>query len=222
MSEDTTTDKTIPTPDGGEGGENPQEPKPEGGDGGAAGSGEGNEVDPVVQALNEAIGKDFTSREGALKSVKDTYSYVGKAGQPKEPAKPAEKGTGEVDPEKFVSREEFDEANFYANNPEYTGHKELINTLRKGSGKSLEEVVQDESFKSVYDKAVAHDENQKTKSVLQSNPRLGSAVDKQQKARDSIKAMNEATIKGDLVGAEQALDVAKFNAVGSVLDAYEK
>ncbi len=173
-------------------------------DGAVADSPVSNDVDPVVQAISETTGKQFKTREEALKSVKDTFSYVGKK---KEDIVKEVVQTPAVDTTKFVSREEFDEATFYAANPDYKSHKDLINALRKGTGQSLSEVVNREDFKSLYSKAKAHDEVESAKSVLQSNPRLGAVTDKFSQAK---KANQEGN-----TGA------AKHLAVSAVLDAME-
>src|SRR5438105_10215182 len=38
----------------------------------------------TLDELNQVLGKNFPSKEAALKSVKDTYSYVGSVGQLKQ------------------------------------------------------------------------------------------------------------------------------------------
>lgn len=208
MSEDITLDQSLS--DGGDVAAS---------DGGGAVGG----VAGVRDVINSALGKRFESDEAALKAVKDTFSYVGKVGKVLPILdKLREQGVSEdvalsrlqqitesktPDPSKFVSRDEFDEALFYSQNPDYKDQKTIIDALRKTTGKSLADVVQLEEFKTIYDKAKAHDATEKTKSVLMSNPRLGMVKDKLSQAR-------EAASKGDEASA-------RASAVGAVIDAYE-
>ena len=188
MSEETITEETTP------------ETQPEG----------GSDGDPTGESVREAIGavlgKTFETDEMALKSIKDTQSYVGKRVEDIKAEieqKPAEKPIEKSD---FVSREEFEESNFYAKNSEYEPYKNIVNSFKE-DGKSLSEIVKSDNFKEIYDKVKSYDETQKTKSVLQSNPRLSSASDKMTQAK-------EATEKGN---SDKAADLA----VGAVIDAFE-
>jgi hypothetical protein len=186
----------------------------------------------VKDILSNVLGKDFVSDEDAIKSVKDTYQYVGKAGkyqkaveavmtakglsednavkfimdsatkEPEETTGTAKdivdgapvRGNNNQDDSKFISREEFEEKTFYAENKEYEPYKELISALRKEKGlTSPSEVIELDSFKGIYEKAKAADEIEKSKSVLSTNPRLGQAVDRLTQAREASAAGKVAT-----------------------------
>lgn len=185
--------------------------------------------------LGEALGKEFKDDETALKAVKDTFSYVGKIGnlqkledamsQLKETFKTDETGVitkltqvasapkEEVDPNNFVSRKEYEDELFYSNNPEYKDHRELISTFRNkqdNQGKSLDELLGengDAVLKAALDSIRAGKEAKESKSVLQSNPRLGQVKDKLQEAASALE-------KGDHVAASN-------KAVESVIDSYD-
>lgn len=152
----------------------------------------------TLDELNAYTGKSFPSKDSALKSIKDTYKAVVQRPQPQVP---------QVDPNLFVSRSEFEEATFYASNPDYKTHSELISALAEKSGKPLHEVVQMDSFKTVYDKVKAADAIEQSKSVLQTNPRLGHVTDKITQAREALKSGDAGT--------------ARTSAVSAVLGAYE-
>lgn len=183
----------------------------------------------IKDVLSKELGKTFTSDESALKAVKDTFGYVGKVGkvQPilqKLQAKfggeanvltlmenLADKGLPESKPEvkddsKFVSREQYELDTFFAKNSKLEPHRELIDALRIKTGKPLSEVIELPAFKSVFDKASAYDETEKSRSVLHSNPRLGQATDKISKAREHVTSGNIAA--------------ARQSAVEAVIDAY--
>ena len=185
-------------------------------DGRDVGPAEGLEnVSPAVKdVLSEMLGRQFTSDEDALKSVKDTYSYVGKAGKYEKAIKTVAEARGvsedeavkiimesssqkptenpAVDESKFISRKEFEENTFYAEKKEYAPYKEIISALGAQSGKSPAEVVELDSFKNVYGKAQAAEEMEKSKSVLSTNPRLGQAQDKITSAREALATGNSA------------------------------
>lgn len=185
-----------------------------------------SDVASVSEVLGGVLGKKFETDESALKAVKDTFAYVGKAGkyQKAVEAVMTAKGLSEdgavkfiqglgqpdsatpIDTSKFVSRDEFDAANFYKDNPDLAPYKDLIENTSKGSGKSRSEVIQGEAFKTIYDKAKAHDAAEKSKSVIHSNERLGAVANK-------ITSAREKASKGDIDGA-------KNDAVSAVIDAY--
>lgn len=209
--------------------------------------GEENDSDPVrkvldstedvgiAEVLSTVLGREFTSDEEALKSVKETYGYVGKVGKilplveqlqtkgmretqiigvleslmkDETPAKPEPQNQPAMDPSKFVSRDEFEETNFYSGKPEFAPYKGIIRALKNQNlEKSLSEVVELEEFKGIYTKAHSFEEQEKSKSVLETNPRLGQVGDKISQAREAQKT-------GDQQTAETA-------AVGAVLDAFE-
>lgn len=132
----------------------------------------------TLEELNAFTGKHFPTKESALKSIKDTYTAVVQKATP-------------VDTSGFVSKAEFEEATFYAKHPEYESHKEIISALATKNGKTPSEVVEMDTFKTVFNKVKAADEIEASKSVLHSNPRLGQVTDKMTQARDLLKAGHE-------------------------------
>jgi len=180
--------------------------------------------------LGEALGKKFPDDETALKAVKDTFNFVGEIGNIKELKSAMNQlqkvfntdqkgvikrideivktgGTGKIDPNQFVAKDDFDRSNFYLNNPDYKPYSRLVETYVKANpGKSREEIVEMDEFKEDFGKIKAHDEAEKSKSVLKSSPRLGKVTDKISEAREHQNKGNQ--------------EAAERSAVDAVIDAY--
>lgn len=151
----------------------------------------------AVDAVAKAKGLD---EKGAVKFIMENLTET-KQEAPVAPA-PAEKATTEtVDPNKFISREEYDREMFFGKNQDYTPYKDIITGLQKSTGKPLDEVVQLPAVKTLFEKAKAYDETEKAKSVLMSNPRLGAVQDKITQARDAQNAGNHSQAKEMAVSA---------------------
>lgn len=186
------------------------------------------DVMEVKDLLNEVLGgkRKFTDNESALKSVKDTFDFVGKAGKYKplleklEASKGGEKNVlklmeeiangsveqtapAPISSDNFVSKEEFKQVQFFAEHPEYKEHKDLISSM----GKDPEEVVKSEVFKKAYTAIKTQQDIEESKSVLHSNSRLGQVTDKLTQAREALQSGNE--------------QAARSSAVSAVLEAYK-
>ena len=204
------------------------DPFPEGDDVTSPGGNKSDDLDvaEIKHVLGEALGKEFPDNETALKSVRDTFSYVGKVGkfQPileqlqskwggehqvvqaleallKEGAPSPQSKRQDIDPEKFVLREQYEADNWYVKNSQYEPHRNLIEALKKSEGKTREEVTQLQEFKDLYDKAIAHDVAEGKKSVLHSNQRVGQATDKLAKAREAVKVGDKETTEREATSA---------------------
>lgn len=149
--------------------------------------------------LNHALGKTFTSKEAAIKAVKDTFSYVGK--RKEDVAKEV------VDTSKFISAERYETDMFYAGNPDYTDLRQVIDSMAKAEGKRPHEIVNSDAFKNVFEKVKGFNEVQKTRTVLESNPRITSSRTKIQEARQALK-------EGDEQGANNAAVRAALESAG--------
>lgn len=177
----------------------------------------------IKDVLSEVLGKDFKSDDAALKAVKDTFSYVGKKGenllrqQLEDPlfsddlqklieTKKSGNENAKVEDNNVVSRDQYENDRFYDKNPQYQPYRKILNGLRS-DGMSLEDTVKSEDFKTLFEKASAFDETEKSKSILHSNPRLGQVTDKVKQSKQDLK--------------DGKVDTAISGAVGSVLDAYE-
>lgn len=111
--------------------------------------------------INSTLGKDFKDKATALKSLRDTQSYVGKKIDAVTPA-PVVDNTlkSEVDSLKKQV--------FYASHPELKGHETMLEAL----GSNPAEAYQSDAFKSYLEKAKVADEVANQKSVVSSNSRL--------------------------------------------------
>lgn len=203
----------------------------------------------LAELMSKELGKNFTDDQAALKSIKDTQAYVGEWGKhkpkleavakmqgttieglletltgekaPGELVRPSSQEVTSAAPEKFVSREQYEQDTFFAKNEAYVPYKDMIMALKNASGDSFEDVIQSDSFKVIYDKASAYDQNEGAKSVLLSSPRLGKVTDKMSQATKALRDAESALRAGDMRTSERAHSVAKASVVGAVLDAFE-
>lgn len=137
-----------------------------------------------LNELNSFLGKNFTSKESALKSLKDTFSYVGRK---------AEDITPKIDPNQFISREQYEQDMFYSRNAEYSTPevREIIDAMAKAKGMSPKDVVTSDTFKAVFSKVKGYDESQGLRSVLETNPRLASTRDSFTRGAENLQAGNK-------------------------------
>ena len=195
---------------------NPPDPSLEKG-----GEGAGNQKGIHV-VLKDVIGKEYADEKTALDAIKETFSYVGDVGGlvkevmtekglnrtqavdfiktklSQEPAK--------IDESRFVSRDEFSQATFFADNPQYRDYKDIVQTFKKANPSlSLDEVVKLPSFKQWHDSAL--EASKKQKSILHTNPKIQVAEDKLTEAKEGMKKGNT--------------EEAKSKAVSAVLEAFE-
>lgn len=129
----------------------------------------------TLSELNQYLGKDFKDKESALKSLKDTASFVGKRKEDIEASVraslAAESATkpAVTDPKVLEELSSVKNQLFYSDHPEYKGYADIIAKM----GSNPAEVVESAEFKKVFEKGKAADEAEKTKSVVSSNARLG-------------------------------------------------
>jgi len=140
----------------------------------------------TLDELNQALGKNYKDKESAIKSFKDTFSYVGKKVEDIAP---------KIDPNQFISREQYEKDMFYSQNPELNKSeiREVIDAMAKAKGVSPKDVVASDSFKAVFSKVKGYDESQSLKSVLETNPRLASTRDAFSQAQEAYKGGKKDT-----------------------------
>jgi hypothetical protein len=186
-------------------------------------SSDGKEAVNLKDVLGKTLGKEFPDEETALKAVKDTFSYVGKAGQEvKHLQEELQKAKQSANPDfmhKVESIEkELNDIKFYNENPDYKPYREVIEKF----GSNPAEVIKDEGFQQLYEKVSAFDKSESSKSVLQSNPRLAKVTDNISESRKALQEAKKRNAEGDSMGSTQAYNDGKTKAIGAVLDAYEK
>ena len=178
-------------------------------------------VGNIAKIMGETLGKEFPDDETALKSIKDTFAYVSKAGKAMKTveklgidldkddsleATPPPK-TPEIDTDNFIDKATYLKDTFYAKFPEYAGHQELIDSYVRDKGISHTEAVSSEALKPLFEKTSAYDEIQSKKSVLETNPRLGAITDKMTKARQDLSEGNDVAAKAGAVSS--VMDIVK-------------
>lgn len=184
--------------------------------GGYSAVGGHNPQEPVIplSALKAALGKDFKDTDTALKSLKDTQSYVGKVGQLEkelsmarnQPAGAASAtDMGELKGEVQKMKDEL----WFADNPQFKPHRTLVSKFAKAEGKTFSEIVESPEFKDVFTKVQGYEQSQGLRTVLESNPRLASSSDKMRKAQEMASTPSR-----------KAKDEAAEMAVSAVMDAY--
>jgi len=132
--------------------------------------------------INLALGKNFTTKEAALKSWKDTNSYVGMQKEKIIAEVKSELGNQAETAKLAQELEEMRKERFYDKNPQYANPS--IRQIIEATGKNPAEVVETPAFKEIISKVSGYDESQKLKTVLESNPRLTSSRDALTKARE--------------------------------------
>lgn len=165
-----------------------------------------------LQELNEHLGKEFPNRETALKALKDTFSYVGKKVETTSP---------QLDPSNMVTKEEFETAMFYKDNPAHAENRDLLDALAAKHGVSHSEAVELDAYKNVFEKVQGYEKSQSAKSVLESNPRLSAVRDSVSSSKENMNKSFQAAKDGDVVASESAYNAARGDAVKGVLDAFE-
>lgn len=113
--------------------------------------------------LNQLLGKNYKDKTTALSAVKETYSFVGRKIDAANPAPTP------ADPNLASEVQSLKVRAFYAENPDYKGHEDII----KAMGSDPLEVVKTNAFKTYFEKAKVADQVTKAKSVVSSNSRLG-------------------------------------------------
>jgi hypothetical protein len=193
--------------------------------------GEGSDFSnlPLKDALSKALGKEFPDDSTAIKAVKDTFDFVGKAGKSQkivqsvmESQKLDEESAIRFINEKlttnppapqpktedFVSRKEFEESQFYSEHQELKPYKNLLETFVKANpGKSRTEILEMPDFKDSFGKIQEQDAIGKQKSILHSNHGVGKGADKMTQAKDAQKSGDQQT--------------AEKNAVESVMESFQ-
>lgn len=136
----------------------------------------------TLSELNEALGKSFKDKTSAIKSLKDTFSYVGKKVADIKKEVVSDVKSNEATDKLAKELEEMRKERFYDKNPQYADPS--VRKLIERIGGSPSDVVNSEEFKTIFSKVSGYDESQKLRTVLESNPRLASSKDSLTKARE--------------------------------------
>jgi hypothetical protein len=219
----------------------------------SAPDGEGADLSGSIplDALKDVLGKDFKDVDGALKSIKDTYSYVGSQAKYREEmsrlsaalntdeagvlsvieklmSEPNNAGGDHsapsqpvVDNGQYVTKEDM----FFMTNKELADMRDILTPIKNASEETRnlpwDQFVNSETAKKVIEPIKGYREMESRKSVLDSSPRLGAAVDKITNAGQLADQARQAALSGDVATASRAQEAARASAVDSVMDAYD-
>lgn len=164
----------------------------------------------TLEEVAKTLGKDFKDKESFLKSVKDTYAYVGKAGQDSKKLKELEMKLSAKEEVKAIDQtgslanelRALKNDLFYRDNPQYASYRGVIEKI----GGNPADVVNSAEFKPFIEKAIGYDKVQQNRSVLESNPRIAASSSKLQ---DAAKAMRSGQH-----------DAAADSVASAVMEAY--
>lgn len=155
----------------------------------------------TLEQLNTKLGTKYPSVEEALKGLKETRNYVGKAGaveKENEALKQALNGnTGE-----FITKEQYEQDLFYSKNSDLEPYKDIINARAKDLGvRPADAVEKDASLKQTLEKLRGFDKTESSKSILMSNQRLGQVTNDIEKAQEAIKSGDHQSATNSAVKA---------------------
>jgi len=117
----------------------------------------------TLEEINEQTGRNYSSKDEALKSISDTFSHIGKQ---------EEEVKEQLREENFVSQEELNKELFYRENPDMQEHSDLLEALADKKDMSVEEAAESDEFATLYEKASEAEEEQSKQKVLKSNNRV--------------------------------------------------
>lgn len=146
-----------------------------------------------LKELNDYLGKNYKDKTSAIKSIKDTFSFVGKK---IEASAPVSHDNGDVARQLKEMKTEL----FYSKHPEYESFKGAISKM----GENPADVIMMPEFKDIFDRASSFDKIQKTKTVLESNPRIGQIRNKQKEATEALQSRNYE--KADSIAVESVIE----------------
>lgn len=160
----------------------------------------------TLDELNQFLGKDFKDKDSALKSLKDTQSFVGKRREDIEaevrsalaaPVTPAPVAPPGDAPATKSEVQSLKNDLFYEANPQFKEHRALIERL----GDNPAEAVELPEFKAVFEKVQIADEGAQRRSIVSSSPRLAQA---KSVTDNAIAIANARGTSGDDVALELA------------------
>lgn len=123
----------------------------------------------TLEELNSITNKNFPDKETALKALKDNFSFVGK--------KKEDVAADLVNKGEYISKKDLDTEFLYKENTTASQNRTLIDSFAKANNISAREAIERPEIKSLLEKAKGFDASQSTKSVIETNPKLGQLKD---------------------------------------------
>lgn len=121
-----------------------------------------------LDELNKHLGSDFKDVPTALRALKDTKDFVGKRKEDIAAEVKASLITATSDTASKSDVQSLRDELFYSQNPQYKGYEPLLKSI----GTNPAEAVNNETFKSLFEKAKVADEVANNRTVVSSNARL--------------------------------------------------
>jgi len=158
--------------------------------------------------INASLGKNFPTKDAAIKAFKDTFSYVGKKKEDIEKEVRANLATSDEITKLSQKLDAVEKERFFDKNPQYADPavRKLIETI----GGNPSEVVNREEFRTVFEKASGYDKSSKLKTVLESNPRMVASRDNLSKANDIVKNTGRVTNEVESLALQAVKDAYNF------------
>lgn len=150
-----------------------------------------------LSELNEHLGKEFPTKDAALKSIKDTYSHVGKRTADIE---------NEMKDKGYMTIEKAEEMFFLRDNPQHAENKTILEAIAAKEGITISEAAKTESYSKLFENSAKFVEHESNQSVMDSNPRIA----EQKEKMDSVREMQS---QGNVDGAREL-------AAKTVMEAY--
>lgn len=201
----------------------------EGGDKGSPNQSSDDETLTLSELENE-LGREFPDKEAAMKSLKDTYGYVGDLGskvaqyeeryggldsQGDSESSSDDTSASSTEDSDVMTKTEYKREKWFDDNPQYKEHREVIESLSETHDVEPQEVVEMEGVKSLFQ---GQSDQNDQESVAMSNNRVGQSSDTLDEANQAMQEANDAVAQGDSNTAARKRQEAKQKAVKSVAD----
>lgn len=193
----------------------------------SAPEGGGTEASVSLEDISKTLGKDFKDTESALKSIKDTFSYVGSQAQFKTQvndlagklgtdeggvlkalealagtAEPKAEAKTETPSGDSVPRSQYEQDRFFDRNQNLEALKDVLVPLKNSQPDvSWNDFIKQPHIEQLVEQNKLYSESQSKRSVVESNPKIGAASDKMTEARTAQKEGNEPAARKSAVGA---------------------
>jgi hypothetical protein len=155
----------------------------------------------TLAEIEKTLGKKFPNKEAALKSWKDTYSYVGT----KTPKEATVQASDPVLAQLNAVQEQLKVTQFYNDNPEFNTYeaKELIAEL----GGNPETVVNTKAFQLAFKSIQSTNDEGSSKSVLHSNSRVAAVSSDYQQDFEKAQASGNWA---EFMAKHKGVEIPKF------------
>ena len=152
-----------------------------------------------LSEINSLLGKDFPTKEAALKSIKDTYSHVGKR-----------QDDAETDLKKdgYMTKQQAEEMFFFHDKPEHAENKSILEAIASKEGITVSQAAESDSYQKLFKGSAKFEEHQSKQSVMDSNPKVA-------EQKDKLDEVREMQTHGDIEGARQLASQLVMEAYGS-------